>query len=62
MANDEDFFDIIPGDDDTPVDEIFEAQPEADAIVAATEAQEKADEAVAAGDYESASEFRATAE
>ena len=61
MTDDQDFFDVIAGDDITPVDEVFEALSE-DAMDAAVEAQAKADEAVAAGDYESAAEFRATAE
>jgi hypothetical protein len=61
MADDQDLFDIIPGDDINAGDEIFDALP-ANAIDAAVEAQEKADEAIAAGDYESAAEFRATAE
>jgi hypothetical protein len=62
MAEDKDLFDIVPGDDG--VDEIYEAIPD-DAVEhaeAATEAQTKADDAVAAGDYESAAEFRAEAE
>ena len=59
-----DDFEIVPGDGSNTVDEVFDAIPDdvAEHAEAAAEAQERADEAVAAGDYESAAEFRATAE